>query len=68
MTDREDRDGQWTYALEVAGRLGVYVTGWGFAGLQQAVDVLRRNMCIITRNTALLSAHLRFEERRQRAY
>ena len=35
-----------------------------FAGLQQAVDVLIKNMCIIPRNIVLLSAHIRLEGRR----
>ena len=35
-----------------------------FAGLQQVVDVLRKNMCIIPRNIVLLSAHISFEGRR----
>ncbi len=54
--------------LVVAGKEGRMRKDERFRGLWNVSDVLRKTMCIISGNTVLVSAHIRFEGRRYRTY
>ena len=51
-------------ALVVAGEAECMRKDEGLRGLQRVADVVRKEMCIITEHTVLLSAHISFEGRR----